>query len=542
MITGRKVLRSAQLPLLQRCAIVCVSILFPAVLLATGPSWQDSLLARVNTMAETLTRELQPWPVPDRVFRVEEHGAVADGTTMNTMAIQQAIDACALAGGGVVLFSSGKYLTGTVYLKSNVMLQVDKDAVILGSRDHERDYPATPLDQPYTNPATGFEYRSTPDPDRPDRQINNANPRQQALIIAIRKENIGIRGGGMIDFQGYAWNPTYAFGRNTTGKHPFGLRIMECRNITVQDIYLKNSNKWMQLYVHCENVLIENIRVLNQVSFENDGLDLDGCRNVIVRNCVFSTEDDGVCLKGMSGLVTENILIENCAIYSQCNAFKIGTDTEGDFRNVLLRNCILGGIPPDSTTYFRYRRTRKHGVDSGVALEAVDGGTTENIVVQNCSILRSNTPIFLRSGRRNRTCKQRPDPVHGTLRNILIIGITGRDCEKDGSFISGIERSPIYNVTIRDYDLEAKGIRRNVTRKIKKLEDGYPDANQFNWLGRGFPASGFWIRNARDIRFENVRVTPTGRKSKRPCIRLAENTLGIIVDGQAVQGQWLKCE
>lgn len=520
----------------------CLAWCTPALVLAQDSGWEGSLLARVTAMADALTKELQPWQVSDRVFPVEEHGAVGDGTTLNTAAIQRAIDSCAAAGGGVVLFSKGRYLTGTLYLRSNVMLQVDEDAVVLGSRDHKRDYPATPVDQPYTNPETGFEYRSIPDPRKPNRQINNANPRQQALIIAIRQENIGIRGDGMIDFQGYKWNPTYALGRHTTGRHPFGLRFMECRNIHLKDIRLKNSNKWMQLYVHCENVLIEGLRVLNQVSFENDGLDLDGCRNVIVRNCVFSTEDDALCLKGMSGLVTENILIENCAIYSQCNAFKIGTDTEGDFRNILLRNCTLGGIPPDSNTYFRFRRMRKHYVDSGLALEAVDGGTTEDIVVQDCTILRSNTPVFLRSGRRNRTCKQRPDPVHGTLRNILLTGITARDCEKDGSFISGIESSWIHDVTIRNYDLEAKAIRRDVKRRIKKLEDGYPDANQFNWLGRGFPASGFWIRNARDIRFEQVRIAPIGKRSKRPCIRLAENTERITVDGHAVDREWMTCE
>lgn len=505
-------------------------------------AWETALLNQVTRMADSLSQHLKPWLDNGRVFRPEDFGAVADGKTMNTISIQKAVDECSAAGGGVVLFSSGFYLTGTIYLKSNVMLQVDEAATILGSRNHELDYPAMPVNQPYINPETGFQYMNNPNPDDPDEQINNANPKQQALFIAIRQSNLGIRGKGKIDFQGYKWHPFYVLTKNTTGKHPFGIRMMECNQVTLQDVYLVNANKWMQLYVHCENVLIDGIRVLNQVNFENDGLDLDGCRNVIVRNARFSTEDDGLCLKGMSGLVTENILIENCAIYSQCNAFKIGTDTEGDFRNILVRNCILGGIPRDSTTFFKYRRSRKHGVDSGIALEAVDGGITEDIVIQNCVILRSNTPIFLRSGRRNRVCKQRPNPVHGTLRNILITGIRGYDCEKDGSFISGIERSPIHHVTIKDFYLEARGIRRDVKRKIKTKEDGYPDANQFNWVGLGFPAYGFWIRNAHDIRFEQVQVIPSIPNSKRPCIRLAENTRNISIDGIEVKDEWMRCE
>jgi hypothetical protein len=505
-------------------------------------SWEDTLLQQVNTMADSLSMYLKPWNVPEKIFKVETYGAIADGKTLCTEAIQNAVNACTEAGGGVVLFSKGAYHTGTIYLKSNVMIQVDEAAVILGSKDHERDYPASPVSQPYINPETGFQYMNNPNPDDPDQQVNNANPKQQALFIAIRQENIGIRGKGKIDFRGYKWNPLYVFSKNTTGKHPFGIRMMECKNVVLQDIFLCNSNKWMQLYVHCENLIFDGIKVLNQVSFENDGLDLDACKNVIVRNSRFSTEDDGLCLKGMSGLVTENILIENCAIFSQCNAFKIGTDTEGDFRNILVRNCVLGGVPYDSTTYFKYRRSRPHGVDSGIALESVDGGITENIVIQGCKIFRANTPIFLRSGRRNRTCKQRPNPVHGTVRNILILDTKGFECEKDGSFISGIESSWITNVTIRNYYLKARGIKRKVDREIPKKETGYPDANQFNWINRGFPAYGFWIRNAKNIKFENVHVKPSISNSKRPCIKLAENTEDIFMDGVMVKEELLKCD
>jgi polygalacturonase len=509
---------------------------------AAAAGWEEVLLTRLTGMADSLTAHLLPKVNTERYYYVEDFGAIADGETLNTASIQQAIDACHMAGGGVVLFSKGWYLTGTVYLKSNVVLEVAESAVILGSRNHERDYPASPVTKPYINPETGFQYMNNPNPDNPHHPVNNANPKRQALIIAIRQENIGIIGKGTIDFQGYKWHPLYVLTKNSTGRHPFGIIMMECKNVYLKDIFLKNANKWMQVYVNSENLLFDGIKVLNQVSFENDGLDMDGCRNVIVRNGVFSTEDDGLCLKGMSGLVSENILIENCVIYSQCNAFKIGTDTQGDFKNILVRNCVLGGIPPDSTSLFKYRRTRRHGVDSGFAIEAVDGGTTEDIVIQNCTILRANTPIFLRSGRRNRTSPQRPDPIHGTLRKILITDIKGYQCEKDGSFISGIRQSHIHQVTIRNYELYARGIRRKVDRKIREMEDGYPDANQFNWLGLGFPAYGFWIRNAKDIKFENIRISPSISNSKRPCIQLAENTHNITIDGTLVDGQRFRCD
>ena len=340
--------------------------------------WQTATRDSVGQMAAMLTQTLKPWPVPNRTFRVEDYGAIGDDLTLNTLAIQRAIDACSAAGGGVVLFDRGDFVTGTLQLKTGVMLQIDRSARILGSL-RSSDYPdKVPAHQTAMDSILHI---------------------TKSLIYADGCQRIGIRGAGTIDGRGVRKN----WPRKNTGPHPpvndrpFLLRIIECRQVVIDGIHLRDSASWMEDYLNCDDLIIQNLNVENQGNYNNDGFDIDGCRNVIVRDCFINAWDDAMCFKGAGLRDMQNVLVENCAAYSGCNALKYGTDSEAGFQNILIRNVKLGGVPKDLPAFKRRNAT------SGISWESVDSGMLQNIVVSGAQIDRADSPIFLRIGDRGAT-------------------------------------------------------------------------------------------------------------------------------------------
>ena len=172
--------------------------------------------------------------------------------------------------------------------------------------------------------------------------------------------------------------------------------MIQCTNVVVEDILLRNSASWMQSYIACRNMIFDGMRVENQANYNNDGLDPDGCTNVIIRNCFINSEDDAMCIKGASGLTSRNILIENSTFVSTCNAFKFGTDTQGDFRDVVLRNVTLGGIPDSLHTIAGPQAS------TGLTIATADGGDIQDVLIQNVVINQARCPIFFRIGKRCR--------------------------------------------------------------------------------------------------------------------------------------------
>jgi hypothetical protein len=470
------------------------------------PGWSVALRADLLAMADELNRTVVPWDVPDRVFDVDAFGAVPDGNAVNTLAIRRAIDACAAAGGGVVRFSRGEYVTGTIDLKSGVMLEVQREAKLLGSTDLA-DYPARVAKR---------------------KTVMDSNmAMNQSLIFAEGVERIGIRGEGVIDFRGTKENFP---GKQTVGKtpgRPFGIRVLDSRSIVLQGITLRDSACWLQNYLNCENLLIDGITVDNQANWNNDGLDIDGCRNVIVRNSFINAEDDALCFKGASLKPTENVLVENCRIYSTCNAVKFGTDSQGDFRRVLIRNIEIGGPSREMRAIHRRRAS------SGVTLTAVDGGTVEDIVVTGVRIDRADSPLFLRIGNRGRVLPGMPKPPPGKLRRIVIENVVGEDNGRRGSFFSGIAERRIEDVLLSDIRLQSAGGvgERRRSADVPENAGGYPDAHQF---GATMPAFGLWIRHADRVRLDRASFT-TVRPDVRPAILADPRTSSVIRDGDGVQ-------
>ncbi len=469
-------------------------------------SWENPLREKLVKMAADLTANLKPWDVPNCRFEVEKHSAVADGVTLNTTAIQKTIDECSNAGGGVVLFSKGDYVTGTLVLKSGVMLEISEKSRILGSTNLA-DYP----DQ--------IASRKT--------VMDTHMKVKQSLIFAEGVERVGIRGPGTIDFRGTKSNfPGKQTIAETPGR-PFGMRFIDSKKIVVENITLTNSACWMQNYLNCEDLIFQKMMVINHANYNNDGIDIDGCRRVILRNCMINSEDDAFCLKGASLRPTEDLLVEDSTFYSTCNAFKIGTDTQGDFRRIFARNLKLGGIAKDM------KSSAGHQASTGITLATVDGGTVEDILISDTSIERARCPVFLRVGSRGRLMPGMPAAPVGSLRRIVIENISGSGNFRQGSFISGIKDGVIEDVVIRNYQvgMEGGGTTEMMQAPVAESEKGYPDAHQFSV--KGLPAMGFFIRHARRVDFHDVSVTPAASDA-RPAFVLGAGAEDVRLDGEAM--------
>lgn len=465
---------------------------------------ESKLQNKMETMADSLTRHLQPWHVPNNIYSIEKFGAKADGKSINTKSIQSAIDTCSKNGGGYVVLSKGDYVTGTIQLQSNVMLKVERGARLLGSTNL-KDYPEIVEEMPSV--------------------MRNMHHYRLSLIYAEHANNIGICGEGEIYFRGETANFP---GPETTGSiegRPFGIRIIQCKNIFMQGITLRSSAAWMQNYLACKDIIIDGIKVINTNSNYNcDGLDPDGCKNVIIRNCYIESHDDAMCLKSASGQANENILIENCKFYSTCNAFKFGTDTQGDFRNIYARNLLLGSLTDPSSNFLK-----RNDCSTGITLETVDGGNVENILIRNVDIRGSRCPIFIYIGNRGRVWNQEK-PKAGYLKNVLIENVTGRDNRIQGSLITGIPEQALENITLRNVYLQTiGGGKENLRDRKVPLRTPYPDAQDYR--RDGLPSYGFYIRYTKSVNLENVNVISM-TEDKRESIICAEGNEDITINKQ----------
>lgn len=454
-------------------------LLFSISSYAQNFNWERNLKSKLAAMADSLTTNLTPWNVPESIYKVEDFGAIGDGITVNSLEIQEAIDICSKFGGGIVLFSSGDYVTGTFQLKNGVMIEIAEEARILGSTEL-KDYPEKVE-----------KFKSV---------MSENHKFRQSLIYAEGAKNIGIRGEGEIYFRGEKNNFP---GKQTVGQihgRPFGIRMIQCSNIVIQDVTFHNSAAWMQSYIYCRNMIFDGMKSINHANFNNDGLDIDGCTGVIVRNCLINSEDDAMCLKGCSNKPTRNILIENSTFVTTCNALKIGTDTQGSFKNILARNLVLGGIP-DSMISSAGRQS-----STGITLATVDGGNIKDIYIHDVTINQARCPVFIRIGNRLRVMNGLPKPPVGYLKKILIENVSGKGNFRQGSYIAGIPGHKPENVIIRNYkiEMEGGGTREMVERVVPEDEGGYPDAHQF--LVDGLPAYGFYIQHASNIWFDNVHI------------------------------------
>ena len=409
---------------------------------------------------------------------VRHFGAKGDGTTLDTRAIQSAIDSAAVCGGETVVLPPGRYLSGTLILKNNVALHIEKGAILLGSTSLD-DYPQ------YVS-----HYVS---------HINRYSSR--SLIFAEGVENISISGEGTIDGQGSLENYPATETETLMGitRRPYLIRVISCKGVKLSDIHLRNSPAWTQHYLDCENVFIDGIDVYNHGNYNNDGIDIDNCRQVRIVNSHFNTDDDAICFKTTNATGRcENVVVANCVIAANCNAMKWGSETNGGFRNFTITNCTFRRAE-EPTIYDRPHRTL-----GGLAIETVDGALLENFNISNISMYGVMTPIFIRLADRGRNYYDGgPSQPAGTLRNIHIANLTARMHGLVTSSITGLEKHPVENVTLTNVHIICDGngsVEHARKRDLPEREKEYPETLIF----ADAPASGLFVKNVKGIRMQNV--------------------------------------
>jgi polygalacturonase len=419
-------------------------------------------------------------------FNVRDHGAAGDGAHLDTRAIQDAVDACARAGGGTVLFPAGAYLSGTIVLKSRVTLHLDAGAVLLGSKNLQ-DYPSfVPALRSFTDTYT-----------------------EKSLIYAEGLQDVGIRGRGAIDGQGAAFQGPYKV-------RPFTMRFVSCRNVSVVDVSLKDSPMWMQHYLACDQVEIRGISVHSRVNANNDGIDIDGSQGVRISDCEIVSGDDAIVLKASADRPTKDVVIANCVLSTACNALKLGTESNGGFENIVVSNCTIYD-------------TRL----AGIALEMVDGGALERVGISNIVMNGVGAPVFIRLGDRARpvTAGGARPPV-GTLGNVSIANVQAVGAGSMGCAVAGLPGHAIENLVLENLRLTfaGGGKRADALREIPENAEKYPEHSMFGAL----PAYGFYCRHVKGL---SLRGIETGflRNDERPAL-VCDDVESLELTGSAFGG------
>lgn len=409
-------------------------------------------------------------------FNVTTFGAKGDGITLDTIAIQSAIDRCADSGGGEVRLEAGRYLTGSLRLRSGVRFHLDPQATLLGSTSMD-DYKRGPL------------------------------------LSAEDAKDIVIEGGGEIDAQGESfwqyekpytgppWRGTAQFEYRAL-RRPRCLHFIRCENLALHDVTIRNSPSWTVHLQRCAAVKIERITIRNPLHGPNtDGIDINSCRDVTVDSCDIITGDDGIVLKSTEpgrDHPSSGITVSHCRIMSACNALKIGTETHADFENIVFRDCEL---------YCSTNRPLDRAL-SGVAIESVDGSNLRNIRVENITMSNLRAPFFVRLGHRggnSRGTRQIEPRVPGTIRDVVIRNVQAKGMMFESS-ITGIPGHPVEGIVLEKINMsyEGGGTNELVEADVpdREIIAKYPEAQMFGRL----PAYGLYARHVNGLTIRDVRI------------------------------------
>ena len=456
----------------------------------TGAGIAGSALGTAATVqafpAEAKTSSASPKTLDVRVF-----GATGDGKTLDTPAINKAIDAAAGAGGGVVRFPAGGYLCYSIHLKSHITLYLDPGATIVAA----------------DAPASGGGY-DPPEPNAWDKfQDFGHSHWHNSLIWGEDLQNISIEGQGLIWGKGLSRGDRDVALAAGVGNKSISLK--NCRNVTLRDVSILHGGHFAILATGVDNLTLDNLKI----DTNRDAIDIDCCRNVRVSNCsVNSPWDDGICLKDSYGLgfarSTDHVTINNCyvtggyeegtmldASYKRFPAdykvprngrIKFGTESNGGFRNITVSNCVIENC-------------------RGIALESVDGAILEDVAITNITMRDIvDVPFFLRLGSRMRGPEGTPV---GELRRLLISNVAVSNCaSRQATIIAGIPGHCIEDVRFNNILVlhQGGGTREDAAIQPPELESVYPDPNRFGTM----PAHGFYIRHVKRIEIKDVEIRP----------------------------------
>lgn len=488
------------------------------------------LLALVACTRQAPTPTVAPSGIPqDGLFTIDvaDCGAIGDGTTLNTAAIQHAIDSVAgHEGGGRVYLGPGKWLSGLIEIKSNVELYLDPEATLLGSTN--------PYDYDKGSSEVGV---------RGDEDVHSG------LVVSDSASHIRITGYGTVDAQGLDLalaidslhhigeriDPNYNYRRNRPSTRPKLFFLCNSQDVYVHGITMKNSAGWGLSTHSCTGLVIDSVIMINRGYWNNDGFDINDCRQVRISRCDVNAADDGICLKSDNPeSCCDDVLIEDCRIASSASAIKFGTASFGGFRNVTICNIKV---------YDTFR--------SALAFESVDGGLLENVTAENIEATNTGNPLFIRLGARHPYGGKDGARTGSLCRNITVRNLKcevpfGRPDEEYDirgpevnyfhnpwpSSITGLPGEYVENVTLENIDITYPGRATKAmaymglyrVKEVPEAAEQYPEFTMFGEL----PSWAFYVRHVRGLTMHNVNVRLKD-VDYRPAI-IMEDVEGVKLD------------
>jgi polygalacturonase len=463
-------------------------------------------------------------------FNITKFGAVADGVTLNTTSINNAIDACAKKGGGVVLVPTGMWLTGPLVLKSNVNLHLQKNAILQFTEDFTQ------------YPLVEGNWEGLP-------QMRNQSP-----VSATNATNIAITGFGIIDGAGDAWRmvkkekltesnwkklvasggvlsddkkiwyPSESSFKGSKLKNPGAISadktlafyqevkdflrpnllvLTRCSKILLEGVTFQNSPAWCLHPLMSNNITVRNLQVKNPWYAQNgDGIDLESCSNVLIENSVFDVGDDGICIKSgrdeegrKRGMPTQDVIIRNCTVYQAHGGFVVGSEMSGGAKNIYVSDCTFMG----TDIGIRFKTTRGRG------------GVVENIHINNITMrdivgeailfdmyYMAQDPIALTGEKREPPKVQELPVTEATpqFRNIYVNNVVANGAEK-AIFVRGLPEMNVKDIVLQNMVLQAKhGLDMTEGSNIT-LKNVHLITNQTNPV--------LYVHNSRNITLDGIK-------------------------------------
>jgi polygalacturonase len=450
-----------------------------------------------------------------RTYNIRDFGAKGDGQTLDTAALQSAIDACTRDHGGTVLVPAGTFNIGTVEMKSNVTLHIAAGATLLGTVDGKQYHAASAI------PLSG------------DSTLGDGNV---GLIFAVKAENFTIEGPGMIDGQGLQFHPATRGATPPAGiggnQRPYHLLFHQCTNFSVRDIYLKNCAYHSVRIIQSKFMKLDGIRIYNRVNGNNDGFHFISAEHVAMSNCDVICQDDACALFGSCKYIT----VTNCQFSTRWSVFRFGG---GEAENITVSNCLIYDT---------------HGCP--VKMRCGPRSRFENIAFSNIIMRNVTGPISIGLGPQTRGAAQsgedaaaranRPPDNPGVVRNISFSGIHGNvinpsqhpDIQfnsgyRPGEFktcivLNGVD-SMLEHITFNDIHLTfpGGGTAEEAAAEVPKT------AGEYFELGV-LPAYALYARHVRGLSLTNVRFEKVD-PDFRPAI-VADHVEDAAVNGFSVQG------
>ena len=444
-------------------------------------------------------------------YNVKAFGAVADGKTLCTKAVQEAVEYCHLQGGGIILFDGGRYVLSTVFLKDNVHIEISEDAEILGSLNF-------------------YDYAQQEKIDYPIYQDASHTYFDLSMFVGRGCENISITGKGRIDMRS-VWDEDGVRGREIRNRGPKCIALKECRNIEISGLEIVNVTDLAVYFAGCENVDVHGLKMRVYI----DGVSPDNSKNVRIYDCDVEAGDDSIVFKSSYTLnrldICKDIKVWNCRLKSRCTAIKFGTETNGGFENIQIENVNI-------------RETRI----TGIAIESVDGAIIDGVYIKNVTMQNVNAPLFIHLGKRMRGPEGRDI---GRIKNVTLENITAsgpyepyeivawnydsfkandyyQDPKVFGSAagfneknsmdewqmtsnICGLKGYPLQNITLRNIHFRLDGGVQEYNCEVPEEAQDYPEVYVY---GRILPAKGIYFRYIEGLTIDNVAVE-TEREDKR---------------------------